>query len=345
MPKRMVKPYKGYPLTPHPNGYWVKVINGKQHRFGSRWCSPNEALEAFQRASSGEPIKDITIREAMIAFMVSRKKKVEAGELTQRSYDDYLRECQHIRDTLGARFPANSIGPQQFSRLRDSYSGAPTTIKNRIGRVRVLFKYLYEAGIIENPVKYGPDFVRPSAKTLRIHRANQPKKLFTPAQIYLLLDAAKPQMKAMIWLGLFAGFGNADCGTVEPKHFHGEWVEYPRPKTGISRKAWLPEAAIEAIQTVDWPLRTKYGNSWTRDKAVNPISVEFRKLAQKLGINLTFYALRHTCETVGGRCKDQVAVDYVMGHVSQSVAAAYREEVQDDRIQAVGKEIEKWLYC
>ncbi len=30
------KPYADYPLTPHPQGYWVKTINGKLHYFG-RW--------------------------------------------------------------------------------------------------------------------------------------------------------------------------------------------------------------------------------------------------------------------------------------------------------------------
>ncbi len=37
----------------------------------------------------------------------------------------------------------------------------------------------------------------------------------------------------MIWLGLFAGFGNHDCGTLAPRHLCLEtgWVTYSRPKT------------------------------------------------------------------------------------------------------------------
>jgi serine phosphatase RsbU (regulator of sigma subunit) len=41
-----------------------------------------------------------------------------------------------------------------------------------------------------------------------------------------------------------------------------------------------------------------------------------RKLLDSVGINghRNLYALRHTFETIGGQAKDQVAVDYIMGH-------------------------------
>ena len=212
-----------------------------------------------------------------------------------------------------------------------------------IGRMKVAFKYMKDIGLIKSQLTYGPGFVKPSAKAHRLYRAEQPKKLFTPVQINSMLAAAKPQMKAMIWLGLFAGFGNTDCGTAEQKHFHGEWVEYHRPKTGVRRKAWLPPQAVEDITKINWPLRTKYGNSWTQDRKSNPISAEFRKLCKPLGIELGFYALRHTCATIGSRSKDQVAVNYVMGHIAKGMEDTYREEVDDQRLRGVGEAILNWL--
>ncbi len=38
---------------------------------------------------------------------------------------------------------------------------------------------------------------------------------------------------------------------------------------------------------------------------------------------LSFYALRHTFETVAGETKDQVAVDAIMGHVNGTMATHY----------------------
>ena len=35
-PDRPPKPYPGFPLTPHPAGYWCKSILGKLHDLG-RW--------------------------------------------------------------------------------------------------------------------------------------------------------------------------------------------------------------------------------------------------------------------------------------------------------------------
>lgn len=352
--RKLEKPYKSFPLTPHPKGYWVKVVDGVQHRLGTRWCDPEEALNEWHRLEASiragipsVPSEGVTLREGMLLFLVSRKNRVESGEITQRTYDDYHSECRHARDVLGAQRTIESLGPADFSRLRKAYSGSPSSISNRIGRVRVLFRYLHESGVIPSPVKFGPDFCKPSAKSIRKHRSSQPKKLFKPDEIRALLEIAKPQMKAMIYLGLFAGFGNTDCGTVEVRHFNGQWVEYPRPKTGIERRAWLPKEAVEVISGFAPArgvlFRTKYGNPWSQDRKSNPIAAEFRKLARPLGIDLGFYALRHTCQTVGDRSKDPVAVMSIMGHVVPGMSQTYREEVDDDRLSTVGETISAWL--
>jgi len=228
-------------------------------------------------------------------------------------------------------------------------SGAPTVISNRVGRVRVVFKYLYEAGYLDRPVRYGTEFAKPSVAVLGKHRASKPKKLFTPEQVHLLLANATPRMRGMIWLGLFAGFGNNDCATVKVSHMCLEtgWVTYSRPKTGLQRRAWLPPEAGEALRAV-WPdsdhvFRTQRGNTWTTGNTANPISTEFPKLTKRVGVGQSFYALRHTIETIGGRPKDQVAVDFIMGHVSPGMSSVYREEIEDDRLRAVGDVIYAWL--
>ena len=55
-------------------------------------------------------------------------------------------------------------------------------------------------------------------------------------------------------------------------------------------------------------------------------------------------ACAHTFETVAGGSKDQVAVDAIMGHVDATMAANYRERIDDDRLKAVVDYVHAWLF-
>ena len=57
----------------------------------------------------------------------------------------------------------------------------------------------------------------------------------------------------------------------------------------------------------------------------------------------TFYALRHTFETIAGESRDQVAVDAIMGHSREDMASVYRERIGDDRLRAVAEHVRQWL--
>jgi integrase len=76
------------------------------------------------------------------------------------------------------------------------------------------------------------------------------------------------------------------------------------------------------------------------------ISQETRKLVKHLGLKQgrSFYALRHTFETIGGEAKDQIAVDAIMGHVRDDMASLYRERISDDRLRAVVQHVRNWLF-
>jgi integrase len=87
--------------------------------------------------------------------------------------------------------------------------------------------------------------------------------------------------------------------------------------------------------------------SWYKDTADSPISKEFSKLAKRTGIyrsTLTFYSLRHTFETIAGDTGDQVAVDYVMGHVDSTMAGTYREHVFNPRLERIAQYVHSWLF-
>ena len=143
--------------------------------------------------------------------------------------------------------------------------------------MRSVFKFGYDAGHLDRPMRFGPGFKKPSRKTLRLNRAAKGPKMFEPQQIHQLLAAAGPAMKAMILLGVNCGFGNADCANLSLKALDLEtgWATYPRPKTGIDRRCPLWSETVEAIHgalakrptpknEVDGGhvFITKSGNSW-----------------------------------------------------------------------------------
>ena len=373
---RPARPTKDYPLFPHASGQWSKKIRGKLYYFGV-WSEPDAARRRYERQrvdlEAGRKPRPLDVRQDGVTvaemcnhFLSAKRRQADAGELTERSWTDYHRTCKRLTRVFGRERLVSDLRPDDFADLRDDMGKTlgPTATASEVNRTRVVCKYACDADLIDRPLKFGPNFKRPSAKTLRLQRAKVGKKLFTAAQLHTLLEAASKPLRAMILLGVNCGYGNADCGQLRHRHVEidGEWVEFPRPKTGIHRRAKLWPETVSALKDA-WDVRpslrdkaahddlwfvTKRGHAWHKDDiADSPVTKEFRKLTDGTGIyrrGLNFYALRHTFETVGGEAKDQVAVNAVMGHVDTSMAGVYREHISDDRLEAVADHVRQWLY-
>jgi integrase len=226
------------------------------------------------------------------------------------------------------------------------------------------------------PVKTGKQFRGPSKKTLRQQRAQNGKRTFEADEIRKILDAAGPQLKAMVLLGINCGFGNTDVATlpVSALDLDRSWVDFPRPKTGIPRRCPLWPETVAALNVAitrrtapknpehaERVFITNHGNAWV-EVACTPqedgtlkvcaddaVSKAVRKLLRRLDINgkRNFYALRRGTETVGSNTsRDQIAVDAIMGHVDPggAMAATYRERIDDNRLLAVTNHIHNWLF-
>ncbi len=229
-------------------------------------------------------------------------------------------------------------------------------------KIRSVFKYAFEAGLIEGPVRYGPSFKRPGKSAIRRERNEKGPRLFTAVELQKIIETAGQPLKAMILLGINAGLGNSDCGKLRFRNVNllSGWLDYPRPKTGAARRCplWTETriALQEAIDLRTEPKRdvhrefvflTKFRQPWAKDKMANPISHEFRKLLLSLGLNrdgLTFYAIRHTFAMEAGACRDQVAVNTIMGHVDPTMADQYRERIDDERLVLVANHVRAWLF-
>jgi integrase len=351
---------------------WAKKIRGKLHYFGP-WADPEGALAKYLqqkdalhagRKPRGET-EGATVKELVNSFLHAKRARVESGELTERSWQDYKAACDLIVTHFGKGRLAADTDPEDFATLRSKMARkwGPTMLGNVIQRVRSVFKFALDDGLIDRPVRYGQGFKRPSKKTLRLNRAEKGTKLFTPAEIHKLLGAAGLQLHAMILLGINCGLGNADCGKLplSAVNLEAGVLDYPRPKTGIARRCPLWPETVAALRDVlakrprpkdpaDTGLVfiTKYGLSWWKDTPDSPVAKETAKLLRALGINgrkgLGFYTLRHTFRTVADEAKDQPAADFIMGHEVPHMSSIYRETISDARLRAVSDHVRDWLF-
>jgi integrase len=367
------KPYPDFPLFPHDTNRWAKKIRGKLHYFGP-WHDPDGAIKKYQRERedlyAGRTPRSLpgglTLRNLANRFLTAKRHLLETRELSQRSFDDYHATCERIVTTFGRERLVVDLAADDFDKLRSKVAKTwgPVALGNEISRVRTLFKYGFDAGLIDTPVRFGPHFKRPSKMVLRKARHEKGPRMFEPAEIRALLNIASPGFQAMILLGINCGFGNADVGMLPltSLDLKGGWVTYPRPKTGVNRRCPLWLETVKALKvaiagrpnpkdSVDAGLLflTKYGHRWAKKTCDNPVTKEMRKLLD--GINLKrpglgFYGLRHSFETIGGEARDQAAVDAIMGHAphGNDMSAVYRERMTDERLQRVSDHVRKWLF-
>ncbi|MDZ4781934.1 MAG: tyrosine-type recombinase/integrase [Planctomycetia bacterium] len=365
------KPHPDFPLFAHQTGRWAKKVRGKLHYFGP-WRDPDAALakwlaEKDYLLAGRKPPANLngpTVRDLANRFLTFKQNAQVSGELSQRTFEDYHRVCERMLEAFGRDRRLDDVGPDDFEALRTSLGktlGA-VALAAEIQRCRVVCKYAYDIGLIERPVRYGQSFNRPSQKTLRKERNSKGPRMFEADQLRAMIDAARPQLRAMILLGVNAGFGNNDCGTLPVKALDllGGWVNYPRPKTGVARRCPLwPETVMalnEVMSTRKDPkdaddrhlvFITKRRMSWAKPGQDNPICKETVKLLKALGLHrpgLGFYALRHTFATIASESRDQIAVDHVMGHSDRSMSAVYRERISDERLRAVTDHVNAWLF-
>jgi integrase len=367
---RPSKPRPDFPLFPHSNGLWARKIRGRFYYFG-KWGTDRKGEAALHRyveqrddlyaGRTPQPKRDgLTVEDACNQFLYAKKAKARSGEIAESTWRDYLIVAKRVARVLGKPRLVEDLRGEDFDRLRADFArtNGLVGLKNQINRTRVLFGYAYKAGLIDRPVRYGANFSRPSAKSIRRQRT---PRMFEADEIRTMLDNAGPVLKAMILLGVNGGFGCTDVGKLPTSavDLKAGWVTFPRTKTGTERRVPLWPETTEAIEKAltkrtrpanddvkDLLFLTRRGASFAKDKT-RYLSEQFKKFLGPLGLHQKgrgFYTLRHVFETIGGESRDQVAVDAIMGHERGEMAAHYRERVSDERLLNVVNVVREWLY-
>jgi integrase len=377
------KPYADFPLFPHDSGRWAKKILGKLHYFGY-WRGPKagtweDALNLYQGQRddlhAGRTPRNntdgLTVRDLCNRFLTHKRHLLDNGELSERTFRDYHRTCELLVTGFGKNRLVLDLRASDFADYRTVLSKTrnPVSLGNEINRIRGVFKFAYDAELVENPIRFGPGFARPSKKTLRLHRQKDQqrngKRMFAADELRKIIDAASEPLKAMVLLAINAGLGQSDLSSMplSALDLKRGWLDYPRPKTGVERRCPLWPETVEALREVidsrpeptnaedaNLVFLTTRGNRWVKYTETgndDAIAKEFAKLLTRLQLKrerVNFYAIRHTFQTVGGEAKDPEAVSHIMGHVDSSMAGLYGEGISDARLQAVVKTVHEWLW-
>jgi integrase len=363
---------------------------------GDGW---KEALEAYKavaddlHAGRTPRVKTdgLTVADLCNRFLTAKLRKRDAGEVGLRTFEEYKEATDLIVAAFGKTRLVDDLAADDFEALGADMAKrwGPVRLGNGITRVKSVFKYGLDNGLIERPVRFGGEFHKPDKAVLRRHRAQSGEKMLEPPEVLRILDALagkkvetgrqkengepetvklepNPALRAMVLLGVNAGFGNNDVATLplSALDLDGGWVDFPRPKTGVARRCPLwPEtvAAIRATLAVrpapkdpaadaDLAFLQRSGRRWVRvteKSRTDNVAVQFCELLKTVGLHqerIGFYTLRHVFRTIADAARDPVAIDLIMGHTDSSMAAHYRERIEDGRLRAVAEHVRRWLF-
>jgi hypothetical protein len=381
------KPYPDFPLFAHATRRWAKKIKGRLWYFGS-WADgweaalnrfQNEKNDIFAGIDPRIPKADhYSVGKLGNDFLNLKRQELDQGAIRARHFRDLYDSVGRMVSFFTPGRAVANIAPDDFEALGFSYPKGwkLRRRKREIVTVRSIFKYALKKEKIER-LRFG-NFEAPSAEAIEAERnakeCENGDRAFTPEQLRTIIDAAPVPFKAMILLGINCGFGNSDCATLPVSYLDLEngFVDYPRPKTSVKRRAALWPQTIAALRDAlrvrpapknpaDERLTflTPAGARWVRcvirqngdgHPTVKPddqLQKKFRILLGKLKLwrpGLSFYSLRHTCESFSGT--DQICIDKIMGHRSSGMGTAYRaaNSVSDDRLRSAANMLHVWLY-
>lgn len=373
------KPYPEFPLTPHASGKWAKKIRGRIYYFG-RWHDADGALREYNAVKGDlhagrEPTlvaaSSCTVKDLFNKFLARQLARVDAGRLDPRSFADTKGALSDLAKAVGPGRIVADLRPVDFRAAREAYSKGrgPHTVNRYVANVKAAFNYGIRDGAIGGPVLYGDEFgkepIKVQRRAARERAYTRGGETFTPDEVRKILKHATGPLRAMVLLGLNAGFYGIDVAKLPMKaiDLDDAWLEFPRPKTEVMRAAPLWPETIEALagavemrpkptNPADAGLLflTTHGRPWIHDKVhrgegtitkvsrTNAVNQAFTKLLDKAKVRrkgINFAALRDTFVTIANESGDQNASLLIRGHSFPGMDAFYVKAVVRERLETV----------
>lgn len=385
------KPRRDFPLFAHASGTWAKTVDGKHKHFGP-WSDPagaearwREFSDARKAGRAPRPIADgsMTLKELANRFTTFHHNRAVAGEIRLSSFRDIRRAVKNFLTQTGDWVQVGRLSPDHFAGFRNwlAKTNKSHAINRNITLVKSMFKWAYDNDLIDRPIKYGAGFAKAKAAT---QRRGKRVRMFTPAEIRLMLNKAGQPLKAMLLLGINCGFGNTDVGSLARSavDLDAGIIDMQRVKTGVARRCVLWPETVAALKEVyanrpkptnpddaDLVFITVWGAPFVRETkkekngvidkvtAIDSLSLLFRKLMGATGIwklnakthrpvsdGRSFYTLRRTHRTWSDECGDPHAAAMIMGHDFNSIAGLYVQRIDDHRLHSIADHLRKKLY-
>ena len=124
------------------------------------------------------------------AYLNHKRILLDGGELSPRTWKNYTEATEVLVERFGKGRLVADLGQEDFAELRKwmAKKWGPVRLGDFIQRVRSVFKYGYDAELLDAPMRFGPGFARPKKKTVRLERAEKGERMFEAAEVRALVN-------------------------------------------------------------------------------------------------------------------------------------------------------------
>ena len=185
-----------------------------------------DVIGGILERTTGETLRQSTVREFCDEWL---RGKTHTRQ--ERTAERYQTSIDRFKELLGnkADRPIAAVTPRDCQKFYDTLAEkqlAPATLRVEMKTVSSVFNYARRLGLIAtNPV---------AAVELPERIKQVKRKVFTPAQVQMLFDAADTEWRTCILLGYYAGLRLLDCVmlTWQAVDFAGDRLVLEIRKTG-----------------------------------------------------------------------------------------------------------------
>ena len=185
-----------------------------------------EVIGGILERTTGETLRQSTVREFSAEWL-----RGKTNSRQERTAERYTMSVHRFHEFLAAKAdrPISAVTPHDCQKYYDTLAGqnfALASLRVEMKTISSVFNHARRLGLIAtNPV---------SAIDLPDRIKQVKRKVFTPAQVQMLMDAAAQDWKVCILLGYYAGLRLSDCVSLtwEAVDFAGDKLNIDVQKTG-----------------------------------------------------------------------------------------------------------------